>query len=189
MRSLALAILLVPLTASAGPHGLTVGVSAGWTRDQAAADAGTDATSTMGLWGRLRLSPRLAGQVELVRHRTDNGCATCTVGATTEIRSASALLVVDLADSGRWMPVLVAGFGVDRDDGSVPTKGHHTEGGVGVEYRSEGGFTIGGDVRMGGRSIDSQPTKLLTGGATFLAPGGMQAGEYRSARLTLGLRF
>lgn len=196
MRALALAALLVPITAAtatAGPREVTVGVSTGWTRASDAPD-GTDATRTWGLWGRLRLTPRLAGQLELVRHETQLGCDTCTIGTSTEVRTLSALVVVDLADRGRWMPVLVAGYGLDRDDGTFQSRGHHTEGGFGVEYRADG-FVAGADVRLGGRSVDAQDV-VLAGTApvdgvatTALAPGGLQAGEYHALRVTLGVRF
>ncbi|HVV87938.1 MAG TPA: outer membrane beta-barrel protein [Kofleriaceae bacterium] len=190
-------VSLAPLTASAGRE-VSVGVSTGWSHDQEAGD-GTDAARTWGLWGRVRLTSRLAAQAELVRHETAGACDTCTFGIESDIRTMSGMLVVDLADHGHWMPVLFAGVGLDRDDGSIPTKGHHTEGGFGVEYRGDGGFLFGVDARMGGRSIDSQPGELepatdvqagqAGGGATFLAAPGLRSGEYRALRLTLGVRF
>jgi hypothetical protein len=163
-----------PVLAGPVPAGVGLGLTA------ASPDATTMAPPTdrtYSLFGRYAFTSRLAGQIEVQR--------------VAEIRSASALLVVELGASGHLVPLLVAGAGADRADNLVgTTTGHHVEGGLGLEYRADGGIAIGADVRMGGRSIDSQP--LLE---TFAAcdPGcpanAYQAGEYRSARAYVGVRF
>ncbi|MBS1118730.1 MAG: hypothetical protein H6Q90_958, partial [Deltaproteobacteria bacterium] len=129
------------------PGAITAGVSLGLS--QAKADAQADASQTLGLFGRLGLSSRLSGQLELSRYQTDDG-------SSVDIRTATALLVVDLARRGHWMPTLVAGIGIDDESsGFSSTSGHHIEGGFGLEYRVDGGLTIGADLRMGGRSLDN----------------------------------
>jgi hypothetical protein len=198
MRALAIAaVLLLPAmlvapSASADSTRLTLGAAAGLSQDKA--DGGDESAQSLGLWGRLQLTKRIAGQVELAKQETQFGCATCTFGTTSTIRTYTGLMVVDLADSGSWMPILLAGIGIDRDSGSFPTSGRHIEGGFGIEYRSTAGLMIGADVRMGGRTIDQQDMILETdpalvgGDAQILRPG-LRAGEYRSARITFGVRF
>jgi hypothetical protein len=189
MRALALAaVLSVPTLASADPTRLTLGASAGLSQDKADALDGNDSAQTLGLWGRLQLTRRIGGQLEHTKRETTFGCATCTFGTTSSVRKTTALMVVDLADSGRWMPILLAGFGIDRDAGSFPTEARHIEGGFGIEYRAAAGLLIGADIRMGGRSI-TQHDMLLADDALVVRPDGLKAGEYRSARVTFGVRF
>lgn len=194
MRALALAIVLaVPATAAASPREGTVGVSLGRVHPHDASDG--DSTSSVGLWGRLRLTPRLSGQLELGRIETERDCGGCDDPFTTSFRTGTALLVVDLAERARWMPVLYVGAGLDRaGEDDLTTEGHHVEGGFGVEYRSDGGFVFGADARMGGRSIDHEPDVIFAGedGAIAIdpfAPSALRPGEYRALRVTLGLRF
>lgn len=193
MRALAIAAaLLLPSVAAADSTRLTLGAAAGLSQDKA--DGGDESAQSLGLWGRLQLTKRIAGQLELAKQETQFGCATCTFGTTSTIRTYTGLMVVDLADSGPWMPILLAGFGLDRDSGSFPTNGRHIEGGFGIEYRASAGLLIGADVRMGGRSIDQQEMILetdpgLVGGDALILRPGLRAGEYRSARITFGVRF
>jgi hypothetical protein len=73
--------------------------------------------------------------------------------------------------------------------------GHHFEGGLGLEYRAQGGLVIGLDVRLGGRSLensdvviaspDQSPPIIDDGRFVY----GVAEGEYRAARLTAGVRF
>lgn len=191
MRALALALVLVaPATAAAGRE-ITVGASLGKSRSEQAVSADQDTLGTLGLWGRVRLTPRLSAQLELVRH--DPACSSCP--DTSALRTTSALLVVELADKARWMPVLYVGGGLDRDGqgGELRTEGHHLEGGLGVEYRADGGFVLGLDARLGGRTIDSRPDVVFADQPGIaivpLAPSGLQPGEYRALRLTVGFRF
>ncbi len=182
-------VLACPALAAANP--ITIGASIGLTQDQVDADAGNDATQTLGLWGRLGFSSRVAGQLELSRFESKTGCDTCTVGTYTDIRTGTALLVVDLAEGSHWMPMLVAGLGLDRDDGSIPTRGHHIEGGLGLEYRGDGGITLGVDARLGSRTLDGDVVLQGSGSdvIAFVPPSKLQEGDYQSLRLTLGVRF
>jgi hypothetical protein len=192
MRSVLAGILiLAPTIATAGP--ITAGVSLGLA--QSKSDALDDPNHTIGLFGRLAFTKRLAGQLELARFQSDG-----YIGGN--MRTGTALLVVDLANTRHFVPTLVAGIGFDSEDTGCPTctfqgtqTGHHIEGGFGLEYRSDGGFTLGADVRMGGRSLDSgsggEPLMPLAGKTIELAPAPARfsEGEYRSARVTLGIRF
>jgi hypothetical protein len=127
----------------------------------------------------------------------------------TTIRSGTALLVLDLVDHGRLVPMLLVGAGLDRASSDyVSQAGHHFEGGLGLEYRAAGGFTIGVDVRMGGRSVDDARYGA-TLDSTMIEPSSCSApeagcgtdtvglvgytplreGGYRAARLTIGVAF
>ncbi len=176
-------------------------MTAGVTQSKQDADIGADANHTIGLFGRLGFTPRLAGQLEVARIQTEDGGA--------NIRTATALLVVDLGSKGRLVPILLAGLGLD--DASTPygtSQGaHHIEGGLGLEYRADG-ITIGADVRLGDRTLhDDQNVYPVSGGAVacdsrgcedagtkptptaLYAPSTLQDGEYRTARITLGIQF
>jgi hypothetical protein len=197
MRSvLALAITLVPAVAIARP--ITVGVNLGVDQSKESGQSGEDPSKSFGLFGRLSLTPRLSAQVEVSKIRMPDGGA--------EIRSLSGLLVVDLSSSKTFVPVLLVGVGADRSSidygdciactgGASAQSATHIEGGFGFEYRAPGGFTLGADVRMGGRSLSDDDTVVPLGGDTrepiiaLYYPSGMQEGEYRSARLRLGIRF
>ncbi len=180
-RVLVAAIVLVPSLAAANP--ITAGVSLGLS--QAKEDAQADASQTVGLYGRLGFSSRLSGQLEVARYQTEDG-------SNVDIRTATALLVVDLSHSRHWVPTLSAGIGLDDESSEFQsTSGHHIEGGFGLEYRADGGLTLGVDARMGGRSIDEggQKPQPVEGDIVFFAPSHMSEGEYRSVRVTLGIRF
>ncbi len=195
MRALvAIALGLVPSIAAAGP--ITVGASLGLSESKVDADNGAEATQTLGLWGRLAFTPRVAGQLEILRYKSESGCAQCTFGTTTDIRTATASLVVDLSQGGKLVPTLIAGIGLDRNDGSFTQTGRHIEGGLGVEYRGEGGVTIGADARLGSRTLDDTGDVIQVDDAPpdvrvlpAFQPTELQAGEYRSVRITLGVRF
>jgi hypothetical protein len=89
--------------------------------------------------------------------------------------------------------MLIAGAGLDYASYNygATTDGHHFEGGFGLEYRTDGGLVLGGDLRIGGRSIDDdQEVYPLAGeGVAFYAPSTLRDGEYRSARAYVGVRF
>jgi len=190
MRFVAAAcVLVLPSVASARP--IVAGATAGLA--QSKSDASDDASHTLGLFGRVGFTPRLSGQLELQQYRTEED-------SSTQMRTWGLLLVVDLAESKHWVPVLVAGLGVDHVSsyGSDIAHGHHYEGGFGIEYRSDGGLTIGADARMGGRSMEDDvvfdspqagDVKPVPGGPVFLVPNHLSDGEYRSLRLTLAVRF
>ncbi len=178
-----LALPALPASALAGP--LTAGASVGLT--QSKADATLSPNHTLGLFARLQVAPRVAGQVEALRVQTDDN-------SNVEIRSAIALLVVDLGSDPRWVPTLAAGVGLDR--ASFPyadnaDTARHIEGGVGLEYRAMGGFTIGAELRLGTRELDpSNIRPLATDGYSALyLPSTLRAGEYRSVRISAGIRF
>jgi hypothetical protein len=173
-----LALALLPALADARP--ITAGASIG--RIQSEVNADGEASDTYQLFGRIGFTSRLSAQIEL--QKIEDPYA--------DVRSFTGLLVVELAGSqSRLMPLLVAGLGVDsaKTDYSE-AHGTHKEGGLGLEYRADGGFTIGADVRLGGRSVDQsdQVVPLGEGMIGLWAPA-MAEGEYRSARLYAAIRF
>lgn len=204
-RALAIALVTLALPTIAAARPFTAGVDLGLSHSEANDTSGLEPSTTLGVFARLGLTSRLAGQVELQRIRTDDA-----YGTGGDIKTATALLVVELGSRGRLVPTLMAGIGLDRANGYYPQKAHHIEGGFGLEYRASGGFTLGLDVRMGGRSIDDDAKTLpIAGGIepdvsartapcggdeehgtiAYYAPAGLEEGEYRTARLTLGVRF
>jgi hypothetical protein len=196
--ALALAITLVPAIAAARP--ITAGVNLGVDQSKESGLNGEDPSRTYGLFGRIGLTNRLSAQLEISKIRSED--------SSTEIRSITGLLVVDLSSSKTFVPVLLVGIGADSAStewggadcidcygGSSSESATHIEGGLGFEYRAPGGLTIGADVRMGGRSVtQSAETVPLDDGAKepaialYYAPG-IEEGEYRSARIRLGIRF
>lgn len=172
MRLWILAVLALPSLADA--HPFTAGVGIG--RTQAKADAQGDASDTAALFARLGFTRRLAGQVELAKIGED-------------IRTGTALLVVELGSHPHLVPTLSAGFGFDH---GAYEKGSHMEGGFGLEYRTDGGLVIGGEFRLGGRSIDTPIYYATddTGVIAFQEPTDvLQNGEYRTARVFAAVRF
>jgi hypothetical protein len=183
---LALALLLPPsLAAAEGYHAqFSAGLNLGLIQSQA--DADKDANHTIGLYGRVQMSPRWSAQLEIGRIETDDGSG-------TDLRQAGGLLMVDLANGGHLIPMLLAGAGFDWESTAYDsTSGHHIEGGFGLEYRADGGLTLGADIRLGSRNIDTpkaQPVGI-DGAVPLLAPAShLTDGEYRSARLYVGVRF
>jgi hypothetical protein len=173
----------LPTPASAGGAG---GVSFGMSLDQQSQSGTTN--RTFGVWGRLALSQRISGQVELQKIESAYD--------GSFIRSGTALILLDLRARGPLMPVLLAGAGVDRVapfGGDPRMNGRHYEGGLGLEYREENGLFFGIDVRLGGRSIDNGDVILAGGdpppvGPAVLVPS-VAEGFYRSLRLSGGFRF
>lgn len=179
--STAFSATALPSPADATP--IAAGASLG--RIQSKANADGDASDTWQLFGRIGLWPRLAVQLELARIEDP----------TIDVRTATALLVVELGRKGRLVPLLVAGFGYDsakgRDGSYYEASGTHEEGGVGLEYRFDGGLTLGADLRIGGRSVDENYyIQAVEGDVALYAPSGtLVAGEYRSAHVTAAIRF
>ena len=158
----------------------------------------------------MRLSRRVSGQVEVVRIQSPPPVD------DSQVRSGTVMIVVDVRPGGRLVPVIFAGGGLDRVtffSGDIAMKGRHYEGGVGLEYRADGGLFVGVDVRLGGRSIDND-SLVLDGGVGggevppvdvprpgAAPPGapppsdpplgipGIAEGEYTAWRLTVGARF
>ena len=185
LRSLAVVLVAtLPSLAAAGP--ITAGVHLGMTQAKDDGAAGIEPSDTFGLFGRLQFSPRIAGQLEVQKVETDGG--------NIDVRTGTASLVIDLVAKGRLIPTLAVGMGLDSATTSYggETNGHHFEGGFGLEYRADGGLVLGAELRMGGRSLE-QSDKLVPLAAEdavsyYVAPG-LREGEYRSARLFLGIRF
>jgi hypothetical protein len=101
-------------------------------------------------------------------------------------------MVVELAQpDAHVMPLLLAGIGYDHAGTQYggSTDAHHIEGGLSLEYRADGGFTIGAGFRLGGRSIDSDTTQLPLAGVALYQPSYLREGEYRSLGMYAGVRF
>lgn len=169
-------VLAPPSLADARPFVAGVGIG----RTQAKADADGDASDTAQVFARVGFTRRLAGQVELAK-----------IGDNA--RTGTALLVVELGSHPRWVPLMSAGIGFDR---AQYESGSHIEGGFGLEYRASGGLVIGGEFRLGGRSITSETIIAYDDKAEpgigvigFWQPEGLHAGEYRTARVYAAVRF
>ena len=174
-----LAVLLAAVTASAGP--LTVGAGRGITQDQA--NSGQDPNSTMSAFGRIALTRRFGVELDLTKVETS---------PTYSARVITGLAVLDLGDNVHWVPQIFAGLGYDDANvGYGDIQGHHFEGGLGLEYRADGGFTIGARFHLGGRSIDSQPVieTFACCSDPLYSPNTLQASEYRSLDAYAGIRF
>lgn len=186
MRALAVAAALTALPTVAAARPITAGVSVGSAHSKA--DADRDANTSLGLFGRIALTRRLAGQLEVSKLQLDDE----TNYDHATIRKLTALVVFDLLDHGAFVPVLFAGLGVDRETSDWSERsGDHIEGGVGLEYRARGGLTLGVDLRLGSRSIEDRYEALPVEGdiALLAPPAHLSEGEYRTLRLTLGVRF
>lgn len=180
------ATVLAALPASANTQ-VTAGVSAGVHHDESDADG--EGNRTLGLFGRVSFAKRLAGQLEVMKIDTDDATYTAT-----NIRTATLSLRLDLVDPARsrFVPTVSFGAGIDRASTDYDTsEGHHFEGGLGLEYRAQGGFTIGVDLRIGGRSVEEDEIYYAN---DVVAPhdhdlGGLREGEYRALRATAGIAF
>jgi len=170
-------LLAAATTAAAGP--VTVGASVGITQDQA--NSTQDPNSTLAAFGRLALTHRFGVELDLTKINTASGYAA---------RTFTGLAVLDLGDSTHWVPHVFAGAGYDDANvGYGDIQGHHFEGGLGLEYRADGGFTVGARFHIGGRSIDSQPAVYPLACCTYYEPNTIQASEYRSLDAYAGIRF
>lgn len=187
LRSLVAVTAVALPSLAAAESKLTAGVHVGMHQSKEDGAAGMGASDTLGLFGRLAFNKRVAGQLEVQKITAEDG-------SNVEIRTGTASLVIDLTNGkSRLVPTLAAGLGIDSAAGPYggTTSGQHIEGGLGLEYRADGGLTIGAEVRMGGRSVeqDDRILPLNEGpGLTYYAPT-MREGEYRSARLFVGVRF
>ena len=182
------AALAFPAVAAAGP--ITAGVSVGAHHDKVDSDG--EGNRTLGLYGRVGLARRLSAQLEVMKIDTDEATYT-----PTTIRTATASLRLDLVDQAksRFIPTVSFGMGIDRASTDYDTtEGHHFEGGLGIEYRAQGGLVVGLDFRLGGRSVEDEAVAYPTGGIEGVAPlvydgGGLREGEYRAIRLSAGIAF
>jgi len=188
MRSALLALLALPLVASvasvASARPVTIGAALGLTQEKVNADA--DPNTALSVFGRLGVNQRAAVQLELQRIDTADD--------SSSIRTGTLLVALDLGSSKHLMPMILAGLGLDWGSTTYgeSTDAHHFEGGVGLEYRADGGLVVGGDLRIGGRSIDSQSSIAypVSGGVAYRAPASsLSEGEYRTARAYVGVRF
>jgi hypothetical protein len=186
MRLLGIAIVLVPSLAAASPP-ITAGVSLGVAQTSTEADAGVDPNTSLGLFGRIAISQRVAAQLDV-------GKVSSGPRDTVTTRIATVLLAVDLADRGAVIPVLFGGAGIDRAataDGFETASGHHFEAGLALEYRSPSGFVIGADARIGQRTLDSQMSldEPVLVSQPFIPITVMKNDDYRAVRATFGVRF
>jgi hypothetical protein len=190
MRSVLLASTLVASLVSVASLGsvasarpVTIGAALGLTQEKANASA--DPNTALSVFGRLGVNQRAAVQLEL--QRID------TADSSSSIRTGTLLVALDLGSSKHLMPMILAGLGLDWASTTYgeSTDAHHFEGGVGLEYRADGGLVVGGDLRIGGRSIDSQSSIAYpVSGVAYRAPASsLSDGEYRSARAYVGVRF
>jgi hypothetical protein len=180
MRLLGIVLVCVALPSLAHARPITAGASVG--RIQSKANADGDASDTWQIFGRIGLTTRLSAQLEIQKIEDPS----------LDIRGGTALLVVELGSSPHFVPLLVAGFGLDHAQTTwYEAKGTHTEGGLGLEYRADGGFVVGADVRLGGRSVNEtyQAVPVYDGTIALYSPGTLTEGEYRSARLYAAVRF
>lgn len=181
MRFGAIAVVVLGLASVADARPITFGVGAG----VIAADQDWDdvADDTLQAFARVGLTSRVSGQLELQKIESSQN--------ESVTRTGTALIVVELGRSGRLVPTMFAGLGIDSAEdpyfgGSV--NGNHIEGGFGLEVRLDGGLVIMGDVRLGGRSVDQNDAVILEGPMSIYAPLLIE-GEYRSARIGVALRF
>jgi hypothetical protein len=173
-----LAPLAAPIVAHARP--VTVGIGAG--RIDAENDWDGEADKTLQIFGRLGLTGRVGGQLELQKLE----------GSTNTVaRTGTALIVVEMGQSGRLVPTMFAGLGLDHatDSYGGSQNGSHIEGGFGLEYRFDGGLSLMGDVRLGGRSVEQDNTVILDGGYAALYAPMLIEGEYKSIRVGLAIRL
>jgi hypothetical protein len=170
--------LLVPAAAHARP--ITAGAGVG--RLEAENDWDGEADGTVQLFGRLGLTSRVAGQLEVQKSE----------GGSSTVRTGTALIVVEMGQSGHLVPLFVAGLGIDHasDPYGYSQGGSHIEGGFGLEYRFDGGLSLVADVRLGGRSVDQSDVAPpnVAGQIGLYAPLLIE-GEYRSARIGLAIRL
>src|ERR1041385_7550474 len=131
----ALAVVMlvgVPSLAQARPR-LAAGTALGLS--QSKVDSNDDASHTIGLFARIGIAPRLATGLELQQFRTEDESG-------VSLRTWTFPLVVELSDNPHWVPTVVGGIGLDHQSDLFGSgaHGHHLEGGLGLEYRADGGL-------------------------------------------------
>jgi hypothetical protein len=158
--------------------GATIGLEQAKSTSQTYND--TSGSQLLGLFGRMTLSGRLAGQLELARIATPDN-------SQMDVRVGTALLVYDLA-SGPLVPVLLAGAGAAQQSMTYGSQTFvHAEAGIGLELRVKNGFILGVDARIGTRSNTTGPIAMPESYYAPISP--IAEGEYRSLRLGLGVTF
>ncbi|MCX5744356.1 MAG: outer membrane beta-barrel protein [Proteobacteria bacterium] len=184
MRLAFVGLLLAASTSPVLAEGrFSAGLGLGLT--QSAVDAGADANHTLNLFGRVQLTNRLAGQLEVTRIATEDGSG-------TDLRAVAGVVVFDLG-RGRVVPTILAGLGIDNETNAYQDTDYTNAFlGLGLEYRAPNGLTVGADLRMGSRTADAQPVYTgnpVPGTLARTAPSSLSDGEYRAARVTVGVRF
>ncbi len=174
-----LAVLGLGSIASARP--VTVGVGVGVLSAERDWDGVED--DTLQVFGKVGVTSRVSGQLEVQKIDSSQ--------SDVVTRSGTALIVVELGKSGRLVPLMLAGLGIDRAENPYgeSQEGSHIEGGFGLEYRVDGGLVISADIRLGGRSVDNSDVVILDAGTMALYAPLLIEGEYRSVRLGVGLQF
>jgi hypothetical protein len=175
----ALAVLTTSSMAStAAAGGIEIGAGVGLTQSSADAQGGASSQQVDTLFGRLGILGPFALQAELGHTEVASG----------NIRSVSADAVLQFGD--HWRPFLLAGVGGDTSSASSQTVPHF-EGGIGLEYRTSFGLTLGVDLRDGTHSVNQERALTPTGGvagAKFV-PAQIADGDYRTIRATVGISF
>ncbi|MFT3700709.1 MAG: outer membrane beta-barrel protein [Kofleriaceae bacterium] len=180
----AFALLLVASTAAAEPAiPVTFGVSGGMT--QSSSEAMQDPSGMIGLLVRVA-GQRFGVELEMTKISRDQGDAQLATGRA----------VIDLA-SGRWVPQVFAGLGIDRASAdNTGYDGRHAELGAGVEFRTASGFVAGARFHLGTRwdatsayNTYGAPDCLV--GCDSVAPTNdpVPTGQYRTLDLYAGVRF
>jgi len=173
----------VPSLASANP--IEIGAGIGKTQSSSDAESNQGTLDALNLYGRISLFGPIGLQAEIGKVDT---------GSQSTVRTASLLGVIELTQ-GRFVPVLLAGAGVDQSDDTFGTlKYAHAEVGLGLAFRISDGLTIGVDAREGTRKAIDNPDyaqPLANGGGVIdlYAPRSISEGEYRTVRATVGVRF
>ncbi len=178
-RLLASSVAVVSaLSAVATASPFSAGVSIG--RAQSADDSdNTDPNTTWGLWGRMRVAGLFSTQLELYKYDNVDGAA---------MGSLHGVAIVDLRRHGHLIPIALAGVGYEWTNGQQ--SGFDVAAGVGLEYRTDGGFIVGLDARLGTRSVSSPDEPLGCNECLYAAaPTDFRNGEYRAVRLAVGMHF
>nr|HEX4313152.1 hypothetical protein [Kofleriaceae bacterium] len=187
-------LVVVVLGSSTVAFANPVELGAGVGLTQASSDAQDNQSSRQAdtLFARVGVFGPISAQAEIGR-----------VDSTgSSVRSVTAAAVLELGHR-RVVPFILAGVGADTQSDSVGDSNTYQryEGGVGLEYRASGGLTIGVDLREGTRTGGPGPQVFETapsdggsvsGGTTHLAPlynNALTTGEYRTARVTIGVSF
>jgi hypothetical protein len=160
---------------------ITVGASVGMTQDEV--NTGQDPNSSLSVFGRFGLTSRLSAELDITKVGDDS--------TGTSARTVTGFAVFELGANPHWVPQIFAGAGIDREALSYgESDGHHFEGGLGLEYRANGGFVVGARLHLGGRSIDSQPlVEPLACCVDYYSNAKLNASEFRTLDAYAGIRF
>ncbi|CAN5794568.1 hypothetical protein BH11MYX2_BH11MYX2_28200 [soil metagenome] len=191
LASLLFTAVAIPSVASAGF--VTVGLHAGSLQSEADATNKNDAQSEVGVFGRFALAERFSLQIDIAEISMRDE-------ANLSLTSFTASGVLDLTQGSQFVPVFLVGLGIDHaSSDDYDAEATRSEVGLGLEYRAKNGFLVGLDARLGSRKIDTEEWKNYavatpylgddTGSGAQNQPQVLSPGQYRSARLYVGLRF